>query len=58
MQAMADGHGKVLDKLTAWEAQASDPDLRKFIGDASKEVGAHKQQAEELVTKLGKTAAL
>jgi len=58
VQAMVDGHRKVLDKLTAWEAQAVDKNLQGFIADASKEVAQHKQQAEQLLTQLGKNASL
>ena len=56
-QAMVDGHGKVLDKLTAWESQAQDKNLKGFISDTSKEVAGHKQQAEELLTKVGRSAS-
>jgi len=56
VQAMADGQRKVLDNLTAWEAQAMDKNLQAFIAEASKEVAQHKQQAEQLVTRLGKSA--
>ena len=57
VQSMADGHRKLLDKLTAWEGQAVDKNLQAFIADASKEVAQHKQQAEQLLTQLGKSAS-
>jgi len=56
-QAMVEGHSKVLTKLTAWEAQAQDKDLKDFIASASKEVAQHKQEANDLVALLEKSAS-
>jgi putative membrane protein len=56
MQEMADGHAKVLQKVEAFESQATDDDLKSFLGDARKEVAEHKRQADDLVRKLGATA--
>ena len=56
-QAMVEGHRKVLTKLTAWEAQAQDKDLKDFIASASKEVAQHKQEANDLVALLEKSAS-
>jgi hypothetical protein len=43
-------------EVETFESQATDDDLKSFLGDARKEVAEHKRQADDLVRKLGATA--
>ena len=57
MQAMSEGHGAVLGKVTTFEEQTTDKDLKKFLGKVKNEVASHKRDADKILQKLGATAA-
>ena len=57
MLAMAEDHATDLNKVRTFEQQTTNKSLQKLLEKARKEIASHKKDADQLVQKLGATAA-